>query len=69
MPKKAKAFTKNAKSNASAPAPAPDPSPASDGPIEVPEYIKPVEIGPAFYMPDIDGVDNVRKFLEEKTDA
>ena len=69
MAKKAKAFTKNAKSNASAPAPAPDPSPASDGPIEVPEYIKPVEIGPAFYMPDIDGVDNVRKFFEEKTDA
>ena len=37
--------------------------------IEVPEYSKAVEIGPSFYMPDIDGISDVRKYLEEKTDA
>ena len=37
--------------------------------IEVPEYSKSIEIGPSFYMPDIDGITDVRKYLEEKTDA
>lgn len=37
--------------------------------IEVPEYSKAIEIGPSFYMPDIDGITDVRKYLEEKTDA
>jgi hypothetical protein len=37
--------------------------------IGVPEYSKAVEIGPSFYMPDIDGITDVRKYLEEKTDA
>ncbi len=37
--------------------------------IAVPEYSKAVEIGPSFYMPDIDGISDVRKYLEEKTDA
>ena len=35
----------------------------------LPEYSKATEIGPSFYMPDIDGISDVRKYLEEKTDA
>ncbi len=35
----------------------------------LPSFPDEISIGPAFYMPDIDGISDVRKFLEEKTDA
>ena len=35
----------------------------------LPEYSKATRIEPGFYMPDVDGVGELRKYLEEKTDA
>ena len=35
----------------------------------LPSFPDEISIGPAFYMPDIDGISDVRKYLEEKTDA
>jgi len=35
----------------------------------LPEYSKAIRVEPSFYMPDIDGVDKVRQYLEEGTDA
>ena len=37
--------------------------------LPLPLFEDEVSIGPAFFMPDLDGISDVRKYLEEKTDA